>query len=117
MKRIILVLAIALILCASAFDSGDCRQTPWGYQDPAIDQGEDHPWGGEHNNLPPDEPTVASIGGGSDHVGTGYFLIDFWFSHLFDVWDVYVNQPQNDQRHADPKDDNATGSTISAKGN
>jgi len=116
MKRILLVLVVALILSVTAWDNGVSRVTPWDYQDPTLDRGEDHPWGGEHHYVP---PTVSSSPRPVTQTSfaTGYFLIDFWFGHLFDVLDYCQTQPLNDQIQAEPKNHETTGSTISTKGN
>ena len=116
MKRLILVLAVALILCASAWDNGHSRVTPWDYQDPSLDQGEDHPWGGEHSFVPP-TPLYSAGSVDRSASATGFFLIDFWFGHLFDVLEYYQEPSAENQRETEPLNHEITGSTITTRGN
>lgn len=48
MKRLVIVLALALMLCFTLSVGSDARITPDNYVDPSLGgDGDDHPWGGD----------------------------------------------------------------------
>ena len=85
MKRIILVLALALMLLIGVWDQAMATQTNFG------DEGDDHPWGGL---SPGDQPQYRhELSSTSILVTTGIFPVDVILSdHIFlnEILNIFI---------------------------
>lgn len=81
MKRVVLLLIVALLFATMTWVDSSARDTPWGMR-PDRDTGDDHPWGGEQLR-PDDGPSLSTISGGTTF--TRYFLVDLLSGYVVNV--------------------------------
>lgn len=93
MKRMLCILALVLMLIASAWNSSEARLNPYTYQPVERDTGDDHPWGGEQN-VNPDPAPIRSSGGAQTFSITGSVQLDgFFYRLIMPFWLSYSTGP------------------------
>jgi len=84
MKRVISVMAGALLLTMVLWCESFSLAQPYDYQYPYQQDGDDHTWGGEQEVVPPTPSLDAQ--GGSGVIVTGIGSIDVLINTVFREW-------------------------------